>query len=237
MRHRARAEDIPATIIALLAVESRYRNKFTQEHLTQLERLARGGKLRQAIRSRLEKRQRSVLANDGSQTPYVRHAVDVAMHATATCCRGCIERWHGGALPTESFIKSSDKNLSDAALTHLEAAVHSYLKDFILPAGPVRDFMTELPHKPGERFYEPGEYRIDGAPGQWTVKKVGEGYQGPRTPIKRRNHSNARRRSQHTMDGKRWSRRTSNNPDSLRRSRVDDEELLAKLAVAFRGEK
>ena len=34
-------------------------------------------------------------ANDGKQTPYRGHPVFVAQHATATCCRGCLERWHG----------------------------------------------------------------------------------------------------------------------------------------------
>ena len=33
--------------------------------------------------------------NDGKQTPYRNHPVFVAQHATATCCRGCIEKWHG----------------------------------------------------------------------------------------------------------------------------------------------
>jgi hypothetical protein len=32
--------------------------------------------------------------NDGRQTPYRGHPVFVAQHATATCCRGCLERWH-----------------------------------------------------------------------------------------------------------------------------------------------
>ncbi|MEV6118450.1 DUF4186 domain-containing protein [Streptomyces sp. NPDC052109] len=32
---------------------------------------------------------------DGRQTPYRGHPVFVAQHATATCCRGCLERWHG----------------------------------------------------------------------------------------------------------------------------------------------
>ncbi len=34
-------------------------------------------------------------ANDGKQTPYRNHPVFVAQHATATCCRGCLEKWHG----------------------------------------------------------------------------------------------------------------------------------------------
>jgi hypothetical protein len=32
---------------------------------------------------------------DGRQTPYRGHPVFVAQHATATCCRGCLEKWHG----------------------------------------------------------------------------------------------------------------------------------------------
>lgn len=32
--------------------------------------------------------------NDGRQTPWRNHPVFVAQHATATCCRGCIEKWH-----------------------------------------------------------------------------------------------------------------------------------------------
>ncbi|HEV7908082.1 MAG TPA: DUF4186 domain-containing protein [Pseudonocardiaceae bacterium] len=32
--------------------------------------------------------------NDGKQTPYRGHPVFVAQHATATCCRTCLLRWH-----------------------------------------------------------------------------------------------------------------------------------------------
>lgn len=32
---------------------------------------------------------------DGKQTPMRGHPVFVAQHATATCCRGCLEKWHG----------------------------------------------------------------------------------------------------------------------------------------------
>ncbi|HWE09687.1 MAG TPA: DUF4186 domain-containing protein [Solirubrobacteraceae bacterium] len=32
--------------------------------------------------------------NDGRQTPYRGHPVFVAQHATATCCRRCLERAH-----------------------------------------------------------------------------------------------------------------------------------------------
>ena len=32
--------------------------------------------------------------NDGKQTPMRGHPVFIAQHATATCCRRCIEKWH-----------------------------------------------------------------------------------------------------------------------------------------------
>ena len=33
--------------------------------------------------------------NDGKQTPFKGHPVFIAQHATATCCRGCLEKLHG----------------------------------------------------------------------------------------------------------------------------------------------
>lgn len=32
--------------------------------------------------------------NDGKQTPFRGHPVFVAQHATACCCRSCLEKWH-----------------------------------------------------------------------------------------------------------------------------------------------
>lgn len=34
------------------------------------------------------------ITNDGKQTPMRGHPVFIAQHATATCCRGCLEKWH-----------------------------------------------------------------------------------------------------------------------------------------------
>ncbi|HEY4437751.1 DUF4186 domain-containing protein [Lelliottia wanjuensis] len=43
--------------------------------------------------------------NDGKQTPMRGHPVFIAQHATATCCRGCLAKWHqipqGQALSAE----------------------------------------------------------------------------------------------------------------------------------------
>jgi hypothetical protein len=45
---------------------------------------------------------------DGKQTPYRGHPVFVAQHATATCCRSCLERWHGIAKGRELTAEEQD---------------------------------------------------------------------------------------------------------------------------------
>ena len=35
-----------------------------------------------------------IITNDGKQTPMKGHPVFIAQHATATCCRGCLYKWH-----------------------------------------------------------------------------------------------------------------------------------------------
>ena len=46
--------------------------------------------------------------NDGRQTPWRNHPVFVAQHATATCCRGCLEKTHeiekGHALTEDELL-------------------------------------------------------------------------------------------------------------------------------------
>ena len=68
-------------------------------------------------------------ANDGRQTPMRNHPVFVAQHATATCCRGCLAKWHnipkGRALSTgeidyvvaviERWIDEQDGNRASGA--------------------------------------------------------------------------------------------------------------------------
>ena len=46
---------------------------------------------RQCVRARLAPAEPK---NDGRQTPMRGHPIFIAQHATATCCRGCLEKWH-----------------------------------------------------------------------------------------------------------------------------------------------
>jgi len=59
-------------------------------------------------------------ANDGKQTPYRGHPVFVAQHATATCCRGCLEKWHGIARGRE---------LSAEEESHVVSALVRWLRE------------------------------------------------------------------------------------------------------------
>jgi hypothetical protein len=45
--------------------------------------------------------------NDGKQTPMRSHPIFIAQHATATCCRGCLEKWHG--IPRGHALAAEEK--------------------------------------------------------------------------------------------------------------------------------
>ena len=36
----------------------------------------------------------AIIPNDGKQTPMQGHPIFIAEHATATCCRACLYKWH-----------------------------------------------------------------------------------------------------------------------------------------------
>ena len=59
------------------------------------------------------------LKNDGKQTPMRGHPVFIAQHATATCCRSCIQKWHG--------IKKS-KELSDPEIQFLVELIITWIE-------------------------------------------------------------------------------------------------------------
>jgi hypothetical protein len=86
---------IPQKLSALK--KSKFRSKFK---LTQKDRdyiTAKGLEtIKEHAYSFINSRVASALPkNDGKQTPMRGHPVFIAQHATATCCRGCISKWHG----------------------------------------------------------------------------------------------------------------------------------------------
>jgi hypothetical protein len=61
-------------------------------------------------------------ANDGKQTPWHNHPVFVAQHATATCCRGCLEKWH--ALP-------KGRPLTEEEQGYVVGVIGAWLRPFV----------------------------------------------------------------------------------------------------------
>lgn len=59
------------------------------------------------------------IPNDGKQTPTKGHPVFTAQHATATCCRSCINKWH-------KFPK--DVELSEKQQEYLVDLIMEWLK-------------------------------------------------------------------------------------------------------------
>ena len=59
-------------------------------------------------------------ANDGKQTPMRGHPVFIAQHATATCCRGCLAKWHG--IPAGRPLNESEQR-------HVVSAIGRWLAD------------------------------------------------------------------------------------------------------------
>ena len=61
--------------------------------------------------------------NDGRQTPWRGHPVFIAQHATATCCRSCLAKWHG--IPAGRPLDEAEQaHVVDAIQRWLEAQVH-----------------------------------------------------------------------------------------------------------------
>jgi hypothetical protein len=56
--------------------------------------------------------------NDGKQTPMRGHPVFIAQHATATCCRSCLAKWHGIA---------AGRALGPREQDHVIAAIEQWL--------------------------------------------------------------------------------------------------------------
>ena len=76
--------------------KSKFRSSF---HLTAADRAYVEEKGMDTIRRHAEdfiqqKLAPALPANDGKQTPMRGHPVFKAMHATACCCRGCLNKWY-----------------------------------------------------------------------------------------------------------------------------------------------
>lgn len=61
-----------------------------------------------------------IIPNDGHQTPMRGHPIFVAQHATATCCRECLYKWHK--------IKK-DKELTKEEINYINKILITWIKN------------------------------------------------------------------------------------------------------------
>ena len=59
------------------------------------------------------------IPNDGRQTPMRSHPVFVAQHATGTCCRQCLQKWHRIA-PGKELTAEQQRYVVDIILHWIE---------------------------------------------------------------------------------------------------------------------
>jgi predicted Fe-S protein YdhL (DUF1289 family) len=107
-------------IFAALA-RSRFRRGFTlgPKERAYLEVKGRATVLDHAREFVAQRLAPAVPRNDGKQTPFRGHPVFVAQHATATCCRGCLAKWHG---------IERGRELTAAEQAHVVAAIARWLE-------------------------------------------------------------------------------------------------------------
>lgn len=109
MNDALRAEDRWENLKARLA-RSAFRGRFTLRKPDLLYLQAKGPDvLREHARHFIAERLApAVPRNDGRQTPMRGHPVFVAQHATGTCCRRCLKKWHG--MPEGEPLSASDQD-------------------------------------------------------------------------------------------------------------------------------
>ncbi|HEX5726711.1 MAG TPA: DUF4186 domain-containing protein [Longimicrobiaceae bacterium] len=88
-------EDLDALFVRLRGSAFRRRFRLRAAELDYLRRRSLPVVVRHAADLVARRLAPALPPNDGRQTPMRGHPVFVAQHATATCCRGCLRKWHG----------------------------------------------------------------------------------------------------------------------------------------------
>jgi hypothetical protein len=140
--HQRRTDDVGYTFEAL-------RRELIRHHFwhVEIDELARNHALRKGRKAQLpatEARIRSSvgkssarLPRDGQQTPFTGNVIYYAQHATACCCRKCIEYWHD--IPR-------DRDLTEQEVGYLTDLAWRYI-------------MERMPDLPEERQKVPSRRR------------------------------------------------------------------------------
>lgn len=87
------------------------------------------GKIRQDVIDILKKNIRERQKNDGKQTPYKGHVCFIAQHATATCCRKCLEKWY--KIPKNKVLSNQEVwFFTDIIMTWIKSQSSQKTTDF-----------------------------------------------------------------------------------------------------------
>ena len=87
--------------------------------------------IRQHAKDFIAKREApAFIANDGKQTPMRGHPVFIAQHATGTCCRGCLGKWHH--IGRNRIMSDTDvKYVVDVIMTWIDKEYSNYKKNHL----------------------------------------------------------------------------------------------------------
>ncbi|HEX4148992.1 MAG TPA: DUF4186 domain-containing protein [Pirellulales bacterium] len=89
--------DIEQRLDALARSSFRRRFQLDAQHRAYLNQVGLAAILEHGRRFVLQRLAPAAPPDDGRQTPWRGHPVFVAQHATATCCRRCLSKWHHAA--------------------------------------------------------------------------------------------------------------------------------------------
>jgi hypothetical protein len=121
--HERRLDDVGFTFSELrreLVRHHFWHLSFDEQALNHARRKGRR-RLHEAARQRIDTSvRRAGMAFDGQQTPRSGNTLYYAQHATASCCRRCIEYWH--AIPP-------DRDLTSEEIDYLTSLVILYLDE------------------------------------------------------------------------------------------------------------
>ena len=73
----------------------------------------------------------AVIENDGKQTPTSGHPVFKAQHATATCCRGCLNKWYGVPKGVQ-LTEDQQRRIVNLIMIWIEELIYHILKDDVV---------------------------------------------------------------------------------------------------------
>jgi hypothetical protein len=119
LRGRPITKDIDQLFLDLAKSPFRRRFRLRAEELRYLERKGLNAVLADAADLVSKRLGAANPRNDGKQTPMRGHPAFIAQHATATCCRGCLAKWHG---------IGKGQALRPAELKHVTAVIERWLR-------------------------------------------------------------------------------------------------------------